>query len=145
MAALDPLQPDIGTGRKRHGARVILHTSQPAGGLQRQAPRNILGLARIAQFRRHDMAVADAAPGGYLFGQFHAAQQIPQLFAPDAAPDLAHLMRVEREQARQVRDFSRLDSSFDIGPDPRQVPQFQAEKLLRQILRTENHQPIRLL
>jgi len=54
-------------------------------------------------------------------------------------------MRVEREQARQVRDSSRLDSSFDIGADARQIPQFQAEKPLWQILGTQHHQPIRLL
>ena len=31
-------------GRKRHGTRIILHASQAAGGLQSQAPRNILAL-----------------------------------------------------------------------------------------------------
>jgi hypothetical protein len=132
-------------GRKRHGARIILYPSQAARSLQRQAPRNILSLDRIAQFQRHHMAVTDTPSRGCLLRQFHAAQQIPQFLAPNAAPDRAHLLRIEREQARQIRDASRLDSALDIGADPRQIPQLQTKKLLRQILRTQHHQTIRLL
>jgi hypothetical protein len=64
------------------------------------------------------------ATNGYLFRQFHAAQQIPQFFAPDTAPDFAHLMRIERKQARQIHNACRPDSMFDIGADPRQIAQF---------------------
>jgi hypothetical protein len=53
--------------------------------------------------------------------------------------------RIEREQTWQVHDAGRLDSALDIGADPWQIPQLQAEKLLRHILRTQDHEPIRLL
>jgi hypothetical protein len=59
--------------------------------------------------------------GGYLFRQSHPAQQIPHLFAPDAAPDLARLMEIECEQTPQIHNASHLDSAFDIGADPREI------------------------
>jgi hypothetical protein len=64
------------------------------------------------------MAGADATPLGYFFWQFRAAQQIPQLLGPDAAPDITHPARIQREQVRQISDSGSADPAIEMAPIP---------------------------
>jgi hypothetical protein len=105
--------------RKCHCPCLIPQTAQAARGLECQAAGHIAGLVGSAQLRRHDMAMANGAARGFQLRQLDAAQVIPHALTPDAAPEIAHLLGIERAERFHIPNAAGVDAFFHILPNTR--------------------------